>query len=96
LDIGDVEGSAKATKMYGDLMKAGKWTAQQIKEDGNDVIDSIEALVAICETEGFIPRYYVDSPQDKVDRVIEDLKHYTHELIINETGIGTMIESALK
>ena len=96
LDIGDMEGSAKATKMYGDLMKAGKWTAQQIKEDGNDVIDSIGALVAICETEGFIPRYYVDSPQDKVDRVIEDLKHYTHELIINETGIGTMIESALK
>jgi hypothetical protein len=28
--------------------------------------------VAICETDGFIPSYYTDGPQDKADRVLQD------------------------
>jgi hypothetical protein len=27
LDIGDIDGAQKATKMYDGLMKSGKWTA---------------------------------------------------------------------
>ena len=38
-------------------------------------------LVALCEREGFIPRYYVDTPNDKVDRTIQDLQTYTQTLI---------------
>jgi hypothetical protein len=60
------------------------------------LVDSIGELVALCEREGFIPKYYSDTPQDKVDRVIEDLKHYTQDLIVNESGLGSMIETALK
>jgi hypothetical protein len=52
--------------------------------------------VSICEREGFIPKYYTDGPQDKADRVIEDLKKYTHDLIANETNLDTMIESAAR
>lgn len=96
MDMGDIEGAQKAVKMYDSLMKAGKWTAQQNKENEGDAIDSVGELVALCEREGFIPRYYVATPQDKVDRVIEDLKHYTHNLISEESGLGNMIENALK
>jgi hypothetical protein len=73
LDIGDIEGAQKATKMYDTLMKAGKWTAAQIKESEEDVVDSIGQIVAICEADGFIPRYYTDGPQDKIDKVIMDM-----------------------
>lgn len=96
LDLGDMEGAQKATKMYDGLMKSGKWTAQQNKTDDNELVDSIGELVAICEREGFIPKYYTASPQDHVDRVIEDLKRYTHDLIDNETGLNSMIEVAVQ
>ena len=54
-------------------MKSGKFTAAQNKAESGEYVDSISELVAICESEGFIPRYYTDGPQDKVDRVLEDL-----------------------
>lgn len=77
-------------------MKAGKWTAAQNKTEENELIDSIGELVAICETQGFIPKFYVESPNDKVDRVIQDMQIYTKELVTNELGLGNMIENALK
>jgi uncharacterized protein YaaN involved in tellurite resistance len=50
----------------------------------------------MCESQGFIPKFYTDGPKDKVDRVIEDLQHYTQDLVNGESGLGTMIETALK
>lgn len=82
--------------MYDAQMKAGKWTAAQNKTDDNELIDSIGELVAICEKDGFIPKYYIDSPKDKVDRVIQDMQIYTRELVTNELGLGNMIENALR
>ena len=97
LDLGDIDGAQKATKMYNDLMKSGKWTAAQKKESEEvDVVDSIGELVAICERDGFIPKYYVATPQDHADRVIEDLKKYTTNLIVEESGLGSLIEAAVK
>lgn len=96
LDIGDIDGAQKTTKMYDSLMKSGKWTAAQIKEDESEVVDSIGELVAMCERDGFIPRYYVDTPNDKADYVIKDLQQYTHDLIDNEVGLSSMIEAAVK
>jgi len=52
--------------------------------------------VAICETDGFIPRYYTDGPQDKVDRTIQDLQEYTRSLIRDETNLGDLIDNAVK
>lgn len=96
LDLGDIDGAQKATKMYDSLMKSGKWTAAQNKTAEDEVVDSIGELVALCEKEGFIPRYYKTSPQDHIDRVIEDLQKYTHDLITNETGLESMLETQLK
>ena len=96
LDAGDIDGFTKMQKAYDSLMKSGKFTAAQNKGESGNVIDSIGELVAICEREGFIPRYYVDTPNDKVDRTIQDLQTYTQTLINEEANLGTMIESALK
>lgn len=96
LDLGDMEGAQKATKMYDGLMKAGKWTAQQNKTEDNELVDSIGELVTICERDGFIPKYFVAGPQDHADRVIEDLQKYTHDLIQNEAGLSQMMEVAIK
>lgn len=91
-----VEGFQKMSKVYDSLMKSGKFTAAQNKVENGEEINSIGELVAICEKEGFIPKYYVDGPQDKADRVIADLQQYTHDLISNETNLDTMIESAAR
>lgn len=83
------------SKVYNDLMKSGNFTAAQNKADKGDFVDSISELVAICETQGFIPRYYVDGPQDKVDRVLQDMQNYTHRLITEETNLSNLIENAI-
>ncbi len=96
LDLGDIDGAQKAVKMYDSLMKSGKFTAAQNKAENGEYVDSIAELVMICEREGFIPRYYVDGPQDKVDRVLEDTQRYVYNLVTEEMGLGNLIENAIK
>ena len=96
LDIGDVDGAQKMVKMYDGLMKSGKFTAQQNKAESGEYVDSVAELVAICETDGFIPRYYIDEPKDKVDRVLQDLQNYTRTLVTEEMNLGNLIENAIK
>lgn len=96
LDAGDIDGAQKMSKMYDSLMKSGNFTAAQNKGESGDFIDSIGELVAICEKEGFIPRYYVDEPKDKVDKVLLDLQHYTQTLVREEMNLGNMIDASLR
>lgn len=96
LDLGDIDGAQKAGKMYDSFMKAGKWTAAQNKTEENELIDSVGELVALCERDGFIPKYFVDGPQDKADRVLQDMQKYTKDLIENESGLSIMMERAVK
>ena len=96
LDIGDVDGAQKMVKMYDMLMKSGKFTAAQNKTESGNAVDSISELVMLCEKDGFIPRYYVDGPKDKVDRTLQDLQNYTRQLVTEEMNLGTLIESAVK
>ena len=96
IDLGDIDGYQKMSKVYDQLMKAGKFTAAQNKAESGEYVDSISELVAVCEKEGFIPRYYIEEPNDKVDRVLEDLQRYTHSLVTEEMGLGNLIENAIK
>lgn len=52
--------------------------------------------MALCEKQGFIPRFYLDEPGDKIDRVLQDLEEYTRTLVTEEMGLGQMIERAVK
>ena len=96
IDIGDIEGFQKMSKVYDSLMKSGKFTAQQNKAEKGEYVDSISELVALCEKDGFIPRYHVDEPKDKVDRVLQDLQSYTRSLVMEEMNLGNLIENAVK
>lgn len=71
-------------------------TAAQNKQDKGEFLDSISQLVEMCEREGFIPRYYIDTPGDKVDETLQDLKNYTYKLVTEEMNLGTLIENAVK
>ena len=96
IDAGDIDGFQKMQKAYDSLMKSGKFTAAQNKGESCEFVDSIGELVALCEKEGFIPRYYTDGPQDKVDRTLQDLQQYTHTLVTEEMNLGNMIEASLR
>lgn len=96
INTGDIEGFQKMTKVYNDLMKSAKLTAAQIKSEDAEGIDSLSELVALCEAEGFIPRYYIDSPKDHVDRTLQDMQSYTRTLVTEELNLGNMIESAVR
>lgn len=96
IDIGDVEGFQKMSKVYDSLMKSGKFTAAQNKAESGEFVDSIAELVELCEKEGFIPRFYISQPNDKVDETLQDLKYYTHTLVTEEMNLGNLIESAVK
>ena len=96
LDFGDVDGYQKLSKAYDGLMRSGNFTAVQNKTDQEGYLDSVSELVALCEQQGFIPRFYTDKPQDKVDRVLQDMQNYNKKLILEETNLGNMIETAMK
>ena len=96
IDIGDIEGFQKMQKAYDSLMKSGKFTAQQNKAEQADFVDSIGELIELCEQQGYIERYYVESPKDRVDLTIADMQRYTRTLIEEETNLPNMVEKALR
>lgn len=96
LDAGDIEGYQKLAKVSESLRKTAKFTAAQNKEEKSDYIDSVGELVAMCEREGFIPRYATDIPQDKVDITLRDMENYLNKLVTQDLGFGQQIEDALK
>ena len=96
IDIGDIEGFQKMSKVYDSLMKSGKFTAAQNKAETGEFIDSIGELIELCEKEGYIERYYIESPKDRVDLTIADMQRYTRTLIEEETNLPIMVEKALR
>lgn len=97
IDLGDIEGFQKMSRVYDTLMKSAKFTAVQNKAESGEFMESISELVLLCEKEGgFIPRFYTDSPKDKVDMTIRDMQGYNRSLIENETNLSDLIEGAVK
>lgn len=96
LDMNDIEGFQRLSKVYDQLMKSGAFTAAQNKADKGEFVDSVGELVQLAEEQGFIPRFYIEEPQDKVDATIQDLKNYTKDLVMNEMNLGSLIESAAR
>lgn len=96
LDMGDLDGYQKLSRVSDALRKSAKFTAAQNKENKNDFVDSVGELVEMCEREGFIPRFATDIPQDKVDLTLKDMNEYLHKLVTQDLGFGQQIEDALK
>lgn len=96
IDCGDIEGFQKLSKVSESLRKSAKFTAQQNKDEKGDYVDSIGQLIAICERDGFIPRFATDIPQDKVDMTLRDMNEYVRKLVTQDLGFGQQIEDSLK
>ena len=96
IDSGDIEGFQKLSKVSESLRKSAKFTAAQNKEQKADYVDSIGELIAMCERDGFIPRFATDIPQDKVDATLRDMNEYVRKLVTQDLGFGQQIEDSLK
>ena len=96
IDMGDIEGFQKMSKVYDSLMKSGKFTAAQNKAENGEFVDSVGELIELCEKQGYIERFYIEKPNDKVDLTIADMQRYTRTLIEEETNLSNMVEIALK
>lgn len=96
IDCGDIETYQKLSRVYDSMMKSAKFTAAQNKDEQGEFVDSIGELVALCEKEGFIPRYCTDIPQDKVDKTLDDMNKYVYKLVTQDMGLGQQIEDAIK
>lgn len=97
IDCGDLDGFQKLSRTYESLRKSAKFTAVQNKEQNNNFLDSVGELVAYCEREGgAIPKFIIEEPLDKVDKIIEDLKEYNKTLIYSDTTLSAQIEDYLK
>ena len=95
LDIGDIDSFQKLSKVSENLRKSAKFTAAQNKESKNDFVDSVGELVSMCEREGFIPRYAIDIPQDKVDFTLKDMNDYLYKLVTQDLGFGQQIQKEM-
>lgn len=93
---GDLDGFQKLSRVSESLRKSAKFTAAQNKEEKGDAVESIGELVAMCEKEGFIPRFVTDVPQDKVDLTLKDMNDYLYKLVTQDLGFGRQVEDALK
>lgn len=96
LDQGDLDGFQKLSRVSESLRKSAKFTAAQKKDEKTDFVDCVGEIVAICEKQGFIPRFATDIPQDKVDATLKDMNNYIRKLVTQDLGFGQQIEDSLK
>jgi hypothetical protein len=50
----------------------------------------------MCEKHEFIPVYYTEQPEDKVDWVIKDNQNYIKKLVTEEMNLADLLDKALK
>jgi hypothetical protein len=97
IDSGDVDSYQKLSRVYDALMKAGKFTEAQRQEEKSGEFDSVGQLVYFAEKEGGrIPRHEITTPLDIVDKAIDDLKKYNHDLVVNDPSLSQMLEMFIK
>lgn len=96
LEVNDIDGFQKLSKIYDVLMKSAKFTAAQNKDMSENNMDAVGVIVALCEEQnGFIPKYHSER-QDVVDITLQDMNNFTKELITSELNLGNMIEVHLQ
>lgn len=88
---------AKLSRAYDLLMKSGKFTEAQRKEEKSGEFDSVGQIVFFAEKEGgAIARHKIDTPLDIVDKAIANLKKYNHDLVVNDPTLSQMFENFIK
>ena len=97
IDMGDLDGFQKLSRVSESMRKSAKFTAAQNKEVKGDFVDSVGELVSYCEKYGgAIPKYDINTNPDIIDKIIEDLKVYTKSLITEDKALAKQIEDYLR
>ncbi len=91
-----VDGFQKMSKVYDSLMKSGRFTAAQNKAENGEFVDSVGELIALCEKDGYIERFYSDKPNDRVDITLQDMQRYTRRLVEEETNLNELLQAAIE
>lgn len=99
LDMGDYDSFQKLSRVLDNLRKSANLTAVQKKKDQKDgnVMSSISQMVAYLEKNGGkIPRFEITAPVDIIDKIIQDQKQYTKNLIYRDTALAKQIQDYIK
>lgn len=92
LDIDDVESSTKISRQLDTFIKTANLAPVQQK-DRQQTTFAISQLAFLVEREGgFIPEFYVATPNDKIDQILADMQTYTEHLVRGESNIAEMVE----
>lgn len=93
LDINDVESASKIARQLDLFIKSANLAPVQQK-DRQQTTFAISQLAFLVEREGgFIPEFYIDSPNDKIDQILRDMQEYTEYLVRGESNIAEMVEN---
>lgn len=93
LDIDDVESVAKISRQLDLFIKSANLAPVQQK-DRQQTTFAISQLAYLVEREGgFIPEYYIGTPNDKIDQILKDMQQYTEYLVRGETNISEMAKN---
>lgn len=99
IDVGDTQDYKNLATVYEQLRKSARLTEVQNTEEEVRELDSIGELVKFVEREGgIIPLYEdpIEVPKDKLDFTIRDIKNYLRRLVVDEQGLGDIIESFIE
>lgn len=99
IDCGDVDGFQKLSRVYDALMKSGKFTEAQRKEEKTSDFDCVGQIVRFAESKkggGRIERHKITYPLDVIDETIDRLRNYYNELFNNDPSIRQSLENYLK
>lgn len=92
VDIDDVESSSKISRQLDTFIKTANLAPVQQK-DRQQTTFAISQLAFLVEREGgFIPEFYIDNPNDKIDQILADMQAYTEHLVRGESNIAEMVE----
>jgi len=87
LNIDDVDSVSKLSRQLDTFIKSANLAPVQQKERSQSTF-SISQLAYLIEKEGgFIPTFYADKPNDKIDQILADMQEYTASLIQSAEGI---------
>ena len=94
LDIDDMQSVGSLSRQLDLFIKTANLAPVQQKDRQQSTF-AISQLSFLLEKEGgFIPKYAVVEPKDKIDEILMDMEEYTRSLIKNEPNLETMIENA--
>lgn len=94
LDIDDVESASKMSRQLDLFIKTANLAPVQQK-DRQQTTFAISQMAFLVEREGgFIPTFYMEKPNDKIDQLLRDMENYTQMLVTGESQLGSMIENA--